>query len=276
MSKHPFRLAIESNASADDFRKLFAADAVIYALILTEPVKGAREVMNIVSHAAKLAGPITYTLEVRDSRQTFLFWKGRAGGFTLEAVTILVDDEDGQIREVRVLMRPWPIVTIFRNAMYEALSASIPRDFWELQPKPVNGGTPRKFTPIALKPIALAPDLELHSPMLARSVRNKAEVEAAVGLAHEIQSASSYTSIIATPDLLVELFDCDADGYPMEGLWLQRLNEHGQICELTVYLRPYPAVTVLRNRTKELGEKHGVLVGREYWELPKSALSKSA
>ncbi len=232
MSKHPFRLAIESGASADDFRKLFAADAVIYAPMLTKPVTGASEVLNIVGHAARLAGPISYTLEVRDSRQTLLFWKGNAGGFTLEAVTILVDGEDGLIREVRVLMRPWPIVTIFREAMYKALSAAIPADYWELQPKPVADRTPRKLTPIALKPIALSSDMVLHSPMLARSVNGKAEVEAAVGLAHQIQSASSYTSIIATPDRIIELFDCDADGYPMEGIWLQQLNAHGQINEI--------------------------------------------
>jgi hypothetical protein len=276
MSKHPFRLAMESGAGADDFRKLFAANAVIYAPILTKPVKGASEVLNIIGHGAKLAGPITYTLEVRDSKQTFLFWKGYAGGFTLEAVTILVDGADGLIREVRVLMRPWPVVTIFRNAMYKALSASVPSVYWELESKPVDDGTPRKFTPIALKPIVLASDMELHSPMLARSVSGKAEVEAAIGLAHKVQSASSYTSIIATPDLLVELFDCDADGYPMEGLWLQKLNEHGQIYDLTVYLRPYPAVTVLRNRTKELAEQRRVLVGEDYWRLPKTALPKSA
>jgi hypothetical protein len=276
MSKHPFRLAIESGAGADDFRKLFATDAVIYAPMLTKPVKGAPEVLNIVSHAARLAGPITYTLEVRDSKQTFLFWKGKVGDFTLEAVTILVDGEDSPIREVRVLMRPWPIVTIFRDGIYKALSGSIPADYWELQPKPVNSGKPRKLTPIALKPIALASDMVLHSPMLARSVSGKAEVEAAVGLAHEIQSASSYTSIVATPDLLIELFDCDADGHPMEGIWMQKLNEQGQIHDLTVFLRPYPAVTVLRNRTKELGAQRGLLLERDYWELPQPALSKSA
>jgi hypothetical protein len=46
MSKHPFRVAIESGAGVDDFRKLFAADAVIYAPILTKAVKDAREVRN--------------------------------------------------------------------------------------------------------------------------------------------------------------------------------------------------------------------------------------
>jgi len=267
MSRHPFRLAIESGASKEEFAKLFAPDVTIQAPMLTKPIMGAANVLGILSNAVKIASPIRYTLEVRDPRQTLLFWTGNAGGHILEAVTILVDNDDGLIRELRVLMRPWPIVTIFRNAMYKELSSSIPQDYWELQPKPKDTGGPRKFTPIGVKPVELAPDLVLHSPMLAKSVRGKAEVEAAVGLAHQIQSASSYTSIVATPQLLVELFDCDADGHPMEGIWVQKLNEHGQINDLTVYLRPYPAVTVLRNRTKELGEKTGILVGRDYWEL---------
>jgi hypothetical protein len=70
------------------------------------------------------------------------------------------------------------------------------------------------------------------------------------------------------PTILVEVFNCDADGYPMEGIWIQKLNAQGQINDLTVYLRPYPAVTVLRNRTKELGEGKGLLIGRDQWELP--------
>ena len=51
---------------------------------------------------------------------------------------------------------------------------------------------------------------------------------------------------------------------------------NSQIYDLTVYLRPYPAVTVLRNMTKDLGEKRGVLVGQDYWQLPKSTLRKAA
>lgn len=262
---------MEMGASKETFAELFAADVVIMAPILTKPVAGKRNVLGILNSAVRIASPIRYTLEVSDSRQTFLFWTGNAGGYPLQAVTILKDGADGLIREIRVLMRPWPVATIFRNAMYRALSSTIPADYWELQPKPQDIGKPRQFTPLSLKPIRLASDMVLHSPMLAKSVRGRAEVEAAVGLAHQIQSASSYTSIIATPDLLVELFDCDADGYPMEGIWLQKLNDRGEINDLTVYLRPYPAVTVLRNRTKELGEKTGVLVGRDYWELGATA-----
>src|SRR5271163_3317133 len=197
MAKHPFRLAIESGAKHDDLAGLFAPEAEILAPMLTRPLTGADKVLNIVGHAARIAGPIRYTLEISDPKQTFLLWKGQIDGFTLEAATILVDGPDGLIRQVRVLMRPWPVTTLFRNAMHKEFAPTIPQDYWELGPKPAAAGAPRKFTPIALKPIETAGEMVLHSPMLAKSVSGKAEVEQAVGLAHQIQSRSSYTSIIA-------------------------------------------------------------------------------
>jgi hypothetical protein len=37
----------------------------------------------------------------------------------------------------------------------------------------------------------------------------------------------------------------------MEGMWIQKLNADGKIHDLTVMLRPYSAVTVLRNAVKK-------------------------
>jgi hypothetical protein len=122
-----------------------------------------------------------------------------------------------------------------------------------------------------MKPIESAEDMVLHSPMLAKSVKGKDEVKEAVRIAHEVQSRSSYTSIIATPDLLIELFDCDADGYPMEGMWVQKINSEGDVYDLSVFLRPYPAVTVLQNHAKSIAEEGGFLAGAEFWELPQSS-----
>jgi hypothetical protein len=266
MSKHPFRIAIENEASPDELAGLLAADVVLMAPMLTRPVTGAAPVANVLAAAARVAGPIEYTLEVSDPRQAFLMWNGQTHGFTLQAVTILIDDSEGLIRDIRVLMRPWPVVTLFRDDMYQLLADVIPPDAWELQPKPALSG-PRQFTPVAMRHIESAPDMVLHSPMLAKAVHGKDEVAEAVRIAHEVQSASSYTSIIATPELLVELFDCDADGYPMEGMWIQKINEDGLVNELSVYLRPYPAVTVLRNRAKQIAQQGKFLSGDEYWEL---------
>jgi hypothetical protein len=269
--KHPFRRVIESGGSPEQLGKLFAPNAELFAPMLTKPLKGPQQIMRVVGHAAEIAGPIEYNLEASDGKQTFLLWKGQIGGFKLEACTILVDGDDGLIRQMRVLMRPWPVFTLFRNAMHQELSKEIPADYWELGPKPGTNGMPRQFTPIALTPVEHASNMVLHSPMLAKSVSGQKEVEEAVHLAHQVQSRSSYTSIIATPKYLIELFDCDANGYPMEGMWIQKLNDDGKIDDLTVMLRPYPAVTVLRNAVKQLAENHaGPLAGKDYWELPAS------
>jgi hypothetical protein len=269
MMKHAFRVAIETGVGPEKFAALFSPDIVLWAPMLTKPVTGVSQVLNVIGHAARIAGPVQYTLEVGDSKQTVLLWKGQIRGFTLDAATILVDGENGLIREVRVLMRSWPVVTLFRNAMYEALSTTIPPDYWELGPKSAATGAARKFTAIALRPIDMAPELALHSPILAKSVSGKTQVEEALKVAHEVQSRSSYTSIIATPDLIIELFDCDADGYSMEGMWIQKVNGSGQIHDLTVMLRPYPAVTVLRNKAKALFEQKAML-GSEFWDLAAS------
>jgi hypothetical protein len=269
MSKHPFRRAIENGSSQAELAGLLAPDVTLMAPMLTKPVTGAGPVANVLACAARVAGPIEYMLETRDPRQTFLMWNGQARGFSLQAVTILIEDSQGLVREIRVLMRPWPVVTLFRHDMREMLAETVPDDFWELQPKPKPSG-PRQLTPIAMRRIESAPDMVLHSPMLAKAVRGKDEVTEAVRIAHEVQSASSYTSIIATPDLLVELFDCDADGYPMEGMWIQRINADGLVHELTVYLRPYPAVTILRNKARQIAQQGKFLSGSEYWELPES------
>jgi len=252
VNKHPFRVAIEANACEEEFARLLSPNVALLAPMLTKPVTGVSDVLSVIRCVAKIAGPIHHTLQVSDSKQAFLFWKSQVGGFTMEAATILVDGDGGLIREVRMPSRSWPVVALFRDATYQELSGTIPQEYWDLEPKRAMNGRPRKFTPIALKPIEAAPNMVLHSPILSKSVSGKAQVEEAVKLAHEVQSASSYTSIIATSELLIELFDCDADGHPMEGIWIQKLNEAEQIYDLTVMLRPYPAVTVLRNKTKEL------------------------
>jgi hypothetical protein len=135
---------------ADRVIRLEAEDVVIMTPMLSKPVKGARDVLSILNNAVRIASPIRYTLEVSDSKQTLLFWTGNAGDYALQAVTILKDGDDGLINEIRVLMRPWPIATIFRNAMYKALSSTIPAGYWELQPKPEDTRKPRHFTPISL------------------------------------------------------------------------------------------------------------------------------
>jgi hypothetical protein len=61
MKKHPFRVAIESGASKEDLAKLFSHDAVLLAPMLSKPVSGVSQVLAVIGHAARVAGPIHYT-----------------------------------------------------------------------------------------------------------------------------------------------------------------------------------------------------------------------
>src|SRR5215470_18595929 len=150
MSKHPFRLAIESGSGRKGLIKLLAPDVALLTPIMTEPITGVDNVAHVLATAAEVASPIRYTLEASDSHQTFLMWNGHVRGHDLQAVTIIVDGDDGLIHEIRVLMRPWPVVTLFRDAMYDRLRDTVPAAYWELGTK---ADGPRSFTPIAMRPI---------------------------------------------------------------------------------------------------------------------------
>jgi hypothetical protein len=254
--RHPLRAAIENGASKDDLKNVFALNVVLYAHTLSKPIHGFDNTIKVICAAVKIASPIQYTLQVSDNRQTFLFWEGHTGGKKFMACTILVEGEDGLTSEIRVVMRPWTITTLFRKAMYKELSAAIPADYWQFSPEVIMEEGSREFTAIAIQKIPLAHDFELHSPIVARSIAGKDNVEQALKLTHAVQSRSSYTSIIATPDMMIELFNCDADGHPMEGLWLSKLNAKGQIYDLTVYLRPYSSVSILRTKSKNWQKRY--------------------
>ena len=270
--KHPYRVAMENFVSKEELKTVFARNVVLYSHMLSKPVHGIETVIEVVYPAIQFVSHIVYTLQVSDSLQTFLFWEGNTGGKKFKACYILVDGEDGLITEMRVVMRPWQIATLFRSTMYKELSNVVPDDYWEPDPSQVIKEGSRTFTSIALEKIPLARDFELHSPILARPMKGKENAVQALKLAQSIRSRSSYRSIIATPDMVIELFDCDAAGNPMEGLWVSKLNEQGQVYDLTVYLRPYPSVAILRSNAKSWQRRHPnlplwVLISIGNWPL---------
>ncbi len=101
-----------------------------------------------------------YLYEAGDTRQTFLVRQGHVDGHKLHACTVLADGDDGLIRQVRVLMRPWPVSKLFRDAMYEVFGSIILQQAWELGPKPA-APAPRRFTPIALQYMELSAGLRV-------------------------------------------------------------------------------------------------------------------
>ncbi len=70
---------LKEGASREDLAKLLSPDTEIWPPMLAQPVRGAANVLDILSAAVRIAGPLSYLYEAADTRQTFLIWEGHVG-----------------------------------------------------------------------------------------------------------------------------------------------------------------------------------------------------
>jgi hypothetical protein len=266
MVMHPFRAANVSGASPAQFAALFAPDVTFHTPILTKPVIGKDLVLPVLAYAAALTGQPRYTLEISADTQTVLLWNGMVEGYALQAATVLADDPVGQIRDITILMRPYPLVTRFQQAMYQRFASSIPPDHWVLAPEPAsrrqNEATSATLPPAALD---LAPDVTLQSPVLTKAVRGKEQIGAILQALSAIYGARSYRSTFSTPTQRIALWEGLINGYTVQGLRIDTVDAEERIIEMIELMRPWPAVALLREAL--LARSLGFLTP-DYWTLP--------
>ena len=266
MSTHPFRAASESGASPEQFAALFAPDVTFHTPILTKPVSGKDIMLQVIPYATTLTGKPRYTLEVRADRQTVLLWQGTVEGYALQAATVLTDDPAGQIRDITILMRPYPVVTRFQHSMYQRFASSIPADHWVLAAEPAarphNQATSATLPPPAL---SLGPDVTLHSPVLTKEVHGKEPVGAIQKAVSALYGARSYQATFSTPTQRITLWEAPINGYTAQGLSIDTVDAEELIIEMTELMRPWPVVTLLR---EALLAQSLAFLTPDYWTLP--------
>src|SRR5262245_42331922 len=234
MFTHPFATANVSGARPEQFEALFAADVTFHTPILTKPVSGKALVLPVLAYAVTLTGKPRYTLEVRADRQTVLLWHGTVEGYVLQAATVLTDDAAGQIRDITILMSPYPVVTRFQHSMYQHFASSIPADHWVLAPEPAsrpnNQAASATLPPPAL---SLAPDVTLHSPVLTKEVHGKDQVGAVQKAVSALYGARSYQATFSTPTQRITLWEAPINGYTAQGLSIDTVDAEERIIEMT-------------------------------------------
>jgi len=266
MITHPFRAANVSGASPEQFAALFAPDVTFHTPILTKPVSSKAVVLPVLAYAATLTGQPRYTLEIRADTQTVLLWNGTVEGYALQAATVLTDDSAGQIRDITILMRPYPVVTLFQQAMYQRFASSIPADHWVLAPEPAS--RQQNQAPSAmLPPVArsLAPDVTFQSPILTKEVRGKDQVGAVLQAVSAVSSTRSYLATFSTPTQRIALWEAPIDGYATQGLTITTVDAEERIIEMTELMRPWPVVALLR---EALLAQSLAFLTPDYWMLP--------
>ena len=111
----------------------------------------------------------------------------------------------------------------------------------------------------------MAPNVAFHSAMLTKTLYGQENVGAYHELIDGIQGARTYLARFTSADRLVEYWNCVIDGHLQQGIDVFRLDDNGRVTDQTVWLRPWPVVTVLRDRAIAASLP---FLPADYWRLP--------
>ncbi len=122
---HPFRLAVEAkdlDAAAATLRE----DVVLHSPILFRGFEGRDATAFVLTHVADTLEDLVYVDELAGESSVTLRFKAKVGRYEIEGIDFLDLDEDGQVAELTVFMRPLSAVNAFNEEMKAKLGAAPP------------------------------------------------------------------------------------------------------------------------------------------------------
>jgi SnoaL-like domain len=122
---HPFRRAAESK-DLELLTETLREDVVLHSPILFRGFEGRDTVTAVLSHVAATLEDLAYTNELSEGNTVCLRFKAKVAntGKELEGIDFLELDENGQVAELTVFMRPFSALTAFNELMSARLGAS--------------------------------------------------------------------------------------------------------------------------------------------------------
>ena len=247
MVTHRFARAAESGDPAQ-IAALLADDVTFHTPILTQDLQGKDLTLRFLGEATRIITDLTYTDEITDGERSFLFWKGTVDQREISGVTVLRNAPEGQITDITVLLRSWGVVANFRDAMLRALADAVPLAAWQLD----DGKEPVADPDAGVGqrpggPLPLAPGAAFHSPMLTKTAYGEQDVEDIHKLIGGIQGPRTYLARMTTEHTITEYWNCVIQGHLQQGIDVFELDGQGRVVNQTVWLRPWPVVTLLRD-----------------------------
>ena len=121
---HPFRAAVEAR-DLDAAVALLAEDVVFRSPVVFKPYEGRAAVGALLAAVSQVFEDFSYTRELGapDGRDHALVFQARIGDKQVEGCDFLHTDEDGQIDEFVVMVRPLSGAHALADAMSKQLAA---------------------------------------------------------------------------------------------------------------------------------------------------------
>jgi hypothetical protein len=245
---------------------LFAEDVTYHTPTLTTDLHGKDLTLRYLAAGTGIVDDLEYTDQVSDGERLILFWTGVLDQREISGATVLAGEAGGLIGDITVLQRPWGVTANFRDGILPALADAVPLPAWQLDdrknpaPDPDAGAGQRPEGPLAL-----APDVVLHSAILTKTLHGQENAWAYHQLIEGIQGPRAYLARFTPPGRLVEYWNCDINGHLLQGIDDYRLDASGRVTSQTAWLRPWPVVSVLRDLAIAAGLP---FLPAGYWRLP--------
>jgi SnoaL-like domain len=245
---------------------LFAEDVTYHTPTLTADLRGKELTLRYLAEGTRIVDDLEYTDQVSDDERLILFWTEVLDQREISGATVLADEAGGLIRDITVLQRPWGVTANFRDGILPALADAVPLPAWQLDdgtaaaPDPDAGAGQRPGDPLVL-----ASDVALHSAMLTKTLHGKENVEAYHKLIDRIQGTRTCLARFTSAGRLVEYWNCVIDGHLQQGIDDFKLDGNGRVTDQTVWLRPWPVVTLLRDQAIAANLP---FLPADYWRLP--------
>lgn len=119
---HPFRTAAESK-DLDLLTETLREDVVLHSPVLFRGFEGRDTVATVLTHVAATLENFSYTDELAEGDTVVLRFKATVGDRELEGIDFLELDDEGNVRELTVFMRPFSALTAFNEQMKARLEA---------------------------------------------------------------------------------------------------------------------------------------------------------
>jgi len=245
---------------------LFAEDVTYHTPTLTTDLYGKELTLRYLAAGTRIVNDLEYTGQVSDDERLILFWTGILDQREISGATVLADEAGGLIHDITVLQRPWGVTASFRDAILPTLADAVLLPAWQVDdrkapaPDPDAGAGQRPSGPLAL-----APDVAFHSAMLTKTLHGQETVEAYHKLIDGIQGTREYLARFTPAGRLVEYWNCVIDGHLLQGIDDYKLDGHMRVTDQTVWLRPWPVATMLRDRAIAASLP---FLTADYWRLP--------
>ena len=109
-------------------RRNFAPTVTLHASVLEGTCRGVEAVSAYFAAASSMYDSLRFTSETASGPRTFLEWEGRALGYDVAGITVLMRNRAGRISNIRLYHRPLAALRRLSEELGKRLSGVLDRE----------------------------------------------------------------------------------------------------------------------------------------------------